>query len=186
MKDVAEREEFLVPIRIDAEANGYRVKDTFTWNMNGAEHCLLPFCWVIDMLLTDRQLLPLSSRSACQSCCVCRNSLRGPSNSGECRPCFDHCASDYRASRRSSRACSCWSHGTGTAGSRERRGRASGKRINFPVRTVDRQCRRAAHTGAVEHRGQPNPFARSNRVGHLVLAQQSGSFRRGADAGGES
>jgi hypothetical protein len=35
MKDVAEREEFLVPIRIDAEANGVRIKDTFTWNMNG-------------------------------------------------------------------------------------------------------------------------------------------------------
>jgi hypothetical protein len=44
MKDVAERDEFLVPIRIDAEASGVRIKDTFTWNMNGElqqVHCAL-------------------------------------------------------------------------------------------------------------------------------------------------
>ncbi|KAI9030534.1 hypothetical protein DFJ74DRAFT_656901 [Hyaloraphidium curvatum] len=34
VKDVAEREELLVPIRLDVEFNGFRLRDTFTWNMN--------------------------------------------------------------------------------------------------------------------------------------------------------
>lgn len=30
-----QKEERLVPIRIDLEAEGYRLSDTFTWNLNG-------------------------------------------------------------------------------------------------------------------------------------------------------
>lgn len=31
------KEEKLVPIRIDLEAEGYRLSDTFTWNLNGKD-----------------------------------------------------------------------------------------------------------------------------------------------------
>lgn len=31
----ATKEEILVPIRLDLENDGYKVRDTFTWNMNG-------------------------------------------------------------------------------------------------------------------------------------------------------
>jgi SNF5 / SMARCB1 / INI1 len=32
---IAEKDESLVPIRLDLESDGYRLKDTFTWNLNG-------------------------------------------------------------------------------------------------------------------------------------------------------
>lgn len=28
-------EETLIPIRLDVENDGYKIRDTFTWNMNG-------------------------------------------------------------------------------------------------------------------------------------------------------
>lgn len=31
----ANKEETLVPIRLDIEHDGYKLRDTFTWNMNG-------------------------------------------------------------------------------------------------------------------------------------------------------
>lgn len=35
MKFAAENEEVLIPIRLDLELDNYRLKDVFTWNMNG-------------------------------------------------------------------------------------------------------------------------------------------------------
>ena len=35
MRDMAEREEILVPIRVEVEADGHRLRDTFTWNLSG-------------------------------------------------------------------------------------------------------------------------------------------------------
>jgi SNF5 / SMARCB1 / INI1 len=31
----ADQEDVLVPVRIDMESNGYQLRDTFTWNLNG-------------------------------------------------------------------------------------------------------------------------------------------------------
>lgn len=41
----ANNEEILAPIRLDIEHDGYKVRDTFTWNMNGktSKLPLLPF-----------------------------------------------------------------------------------------------------------------------------------------------
>lgn len=35
MKDQATKEDNLVPIRLEFEADGYKLRDTFTWNLNG-------------------------------------------------------------------------------------------------------------------------------------------------------
>lgn len=35
----ASEEEELVPIRIELDVNGHRLRDTFTWNMNGTVTC---------------------------------------------------------------------------------------------------------------------------------------------------
>jgi hypothetical protein len=35
MEEQANKEEMLVPIRLDLENDGYKIRDTFTWNMNG-------------------------------------------------------------------------------------------------------------------------------------------------------
>jgi hypothetical protein len=35
LKEQAEKEDTLVPIRLDLENDGYRLRDTFTWNLNG-------------------------------------------------------------------------------------------------------------------------------------------------------
>jgi hypothetical protein len=32
----ADQEDVLVPVRIDIESNGYQLRDTFTWNLNGS------------------------------------------------------------------------------------------------------------------------------------------------------
>lgn len=38
IKDQAMKEEVLVPIRIECEHEGYKLRDTFTWNLNGMIH----------------------------------------------------------------------------------------------------------------------------------------------------
>lgn len=35
MNEQAEKEDTLVPIRIELEHEGYKLRDTFTWNLNG-------------------------------------------------------------------------------------------------------------------------------------------------------
>lgn len=35
MKEQSTKEDSLVPIRLEFEADGYKVRDTFTWNLNG-------------------------------------------------------------------------------------------------------------------------------------------------------
>ena len=35
IKEQATKEDVLVPIRIDLEHEGYKLRDTFTWNLNG-------------------------------------------------------------------------------------------------------------------------------------------------------
>lgn len=37
MKEIADREEILVPIRIEVESDGYRLRDTFVWNLCGEQ-----------------------------------------------------------------------------------------------------------------------------------------------------
>ena len=34
----AKKEETLVPIRIELEHEGYKLRDTFTWNLHGKQH----------------------------------------------------------------------------------------------------------------------------------------------------
>lgn len=35
LKEQATKEDSLVPIRIELEHEGYKLRDTFTWNLNG-------------------------------------------------------------------------------------------------------------------------------------------------------
>jgi hypothetical protein len=35
LNEQAQKEDTLVPIRIDLEHEGYKLRDTFTWNLNG-------------------------------------------------------------------------------------------------------------------------------------------------------
>jgi flagellar basal body-associated protein FliL len=37
LKEQAEKEDTLVPIRLELENDGYRLRDTFTWNLNGKQ-----------------------------------------------------------------------------------------------------------------------------------------------------
>jgi hypothetical protein len=41
----ADQEDVLVPVRIDMESNGYQLRDTFTWNLNGMYRLLASFDW---------------------------------------------------------------------------------------------------------------------------------------------
>jgi hypothetical protein len=36
LREIAEKEDLLVPIRLEIDgADGYKLRDTFTWNING-------------------------------------------------------------------------------------------------------------------------------------------------------
>jgi hypothetical protein len=35
MKEQSNKDDNLVPIRLEFEADGYKLRDTFTWNLNG-------------------------------------------------------------------------------------------------------------------------------------------------------
>lgn len=50
MNEQANKEETLVPIRLDVENDGYKIRDTFTWNINGK---------ISFFFLTDLKLIPI-------------------------------------------------------------------------------------------------------------------------------
>ena len=52
MKDAAETLEILVPIRIEFEHEGYKIRDTITWNLNGMH------VGALHVLTFGRQLIP--------------------------------------------------------------------------------------------------------------------------------
>lgn len=64
----AKKEETLVPIRIDLESDGYKVRDTFTWNMNGkkkrdficGEKESLTECCMVETSITPEQFAEIT------------------------------------------------------------------------------------------------------------------------------
>ncbi|KAG1469085.1 hypothetical protein G6F56_003463 [Rhizopus delemar] len=56
-KEQAEKEECLVPIRIDLEIDGYKLRDTFTWNLNES---LITFEQFAEVICLDLRLPPNS------------------------------------------------------------------------------------------------------------------------------
>jgi SWI/SNF-related matrix-associated actin-dependent regulator of chromatin subfamily B protein 1 len=63
----AQQNEDLVPIRLDMEIEGQKLRDTFTWNKNGDEKTKHKFLVLLILFL---------SRTINYSRNVCRNSLR--------------------------------------------------------------------------------------------------------------
>ncbi|KAI9265935.1 hypothetical protein BY458DRAFT_513078 [Sporodiniella umbellata] len=57
LREQAEKEECLVPIRIDLEIDGYKLRDTFTWNLNES---LVTFEQFAEVICLDLRLPPHS------------------------------------------------------------------------------------------------------------------------------
>jgi hypothetical protein len=56
LEEQAKKEDTLVPIRIELEHEGYKLRDTFTWNLHGKRSMRLYFLYIQILIIAVRIL----------------------------------------------------------------------------------------------------------------------------------